>query len=145
MSEEAGRTRRQKATVFRGKWRIIDTDLWDVDALDLMEPAHITFDASGLGELQLIAIGAAIDYRVSERDGMPFVEFSWSGYDDSDQASGRGWGQIEPGGTLKGKLFIHQGDESAFTASREGRRPGPSTSSGKPSNLPLQRPRRPCR
>jgi len=145
MTEGVGRGRKQKATGFRGKWQIIDTDLWDVDALDLIEPAHITFDASGLGELRLIAIGAAIDYRVSERDGMPFVEFSWSGYDDSDQASGRGWGRIEPGGTLKGKLFIHQGDESAFTASREGGRPGRSPSRGKPSDLPRQRSRRPRR
>jgi hypothetical protein len=144
VTERAGRGRRPKATVFRGKWRIIDTELWDVDALDLMEPAHITFDAGNLGELQLIAIGAAIDYRVSERDGMPFVEFSWSGYDDADRASGRGWGRIEPGGALKGKLFIHQGDESAFTASPEGQRPGPSLSRGKP-NLPLQPSRRPRR
>jgi hypothetical protein len=46
----------------------------------------------GAGELSLLTIGASIDYRVGERDGVPFVEFSWSGYDEGKPASGRGWG-----------------------------------------------------
>jgi hypothetical protein len=29
--------------------------------------------------MQLIAISASVDYRVEERDGIPAVEFSWSG------------------------------------------------------------------
>ena len=111
--------KRMLAAMFHGIWRIVETALWDVDALDLIEAAHLRFDARGLGELQLIAIGAGIDYRVSERDGRPFVEFSWVGYDDADPASGRGWARLEPDGALKGRLFIHQGDESAFTAYRE--------------------------
>lgn len=142
MSHEAGRDKKQKAKAFHGTWRIVETELWDVDALDLVQPAHITFDRDGLGELQLIAIGASIDHRVSERAGAPFVEFSWSGYDDSDPASGRGWARIEPGGALKGKLFIHQGDESSFVAYCEVGAQAPRVTSRKPSNLPLQRPRR---
>ncbi|MBI4520937.1 MAG: hypothetical protein HY701_08865 [Gemmatimonadetes bacterium] len=114
--------------------------MWDLDALDLIEPAHLTFGPRGLGELRLIAIGAEIDYRVSDRDGMAFVEFSWEGYDESDPASGRGWAQLEAGGALKGRLFIHQGDESAFTAHREAEAQRPKGArSSKPSNFRLQR------
>jgi hypothetical protein len=49
--------------------------MWDVDDLDLVESAHLTLGPQGLGELQLIAIGAGIDYRVSERDGIPLWSF----------------------------------------------------------------------
>ena len=142
MNRGVGRGQKAGAPAFHGTWRIVETELWDVDALDLVEAAHITFDSSGLGELQLIAIGAAIDYRVSGRDEVPFVEFSWAGYDDSDPVSGRGWARLEPGGALKGRLFIHQGDESAFAAYREAEAPTPGGASRqKPSNFRLQRSR----
>jgi hypothetical protein len=145
VSQEGPRSKKGKAALI-GTWRIVETELWDVEALDLVKPAHVTFEASGLGELQLIAIGAAIDYRVSERDGMPLVEFSWSGYDDSDRASGRGSARLESGGVLKGKLFIHQGDESAFIAYREAEAENRApVSRGKPSPPPRRRRRRPRR
>jgi len=110
--------------------------MWDLEDLDVVEEARITFNRDAVGELRLLAIGASIDYRIGQRDGAACVEFSWAGYDESEPASGRGWARIDSG-VMNGTLFIHQGDESAFTASREGRRPGPSTSSGKP-----RRPRR---
>jgi len=106
-------------SALRGIWRIVESDQWDVQDLDLAGPAHLTLGANGLGELQLIAIDAAVDYRVSERNGIPFLEFSWAGFDDCDPASGRGWAELQPGGALRGMLFIHQGDESGFTAHRE--------------------------
>ncbi len=59
-----------------GRWRIVETEMWDQEALDLVVPAHITFGRNGLGEMQLIAIGASIDYRVEDRGGAPIVEFS---------------------------------------------------------------------
>jgi hypothetical protein len=101
-----------------GRWRIVETEVWDQDALDLLVPAHITFGADGLGEMQLIAIGASIDYRVKDPGSSPVVEFSWSGFDDMEPTSGRAWAEIK-GDTMRGKLFIHQGDESRFVAKRE--------------------------
>ncbi len=101
-----------------GRWRIVETELWDREALDLVLPAHITLERNGMGEMQLIAIGASIDYRVEERGGAPVVEFSWLGFDEMDPTSGRGWARVE-GDMMHGKLFIHQGDNSSFTAKRE--------------------------
>ena len=93
--------------------------MWDQSALDLVVPAHITFGRTGLGEMQLVAIGASIDYRVEERGGgVPVVEFSWSGFDEMDPSSGRGSATID-GDTMHGKLFIHQGDQSGFVAKRD--------------------------
>ncbi|MBI4482800.1 MAG: hypothetical protein HY652_07915 [Acidobacteria bacterium] len=108
----------EEIAVVEGRWRIVETELWDQEALNLVAPAHITFGRNGLGEMELIAIGASIDYRVTERGGAPIVEFSWSGFDEMDPTTGRAWATIE-GDTLRGKLFIHQGDESGFIAKRE--------------------------
>jgi hypothetical protein len=105
-------------SLIEGRWRIVETELWDQEALDLVVPAYMRFDRNGLGEMQLIAIGASIDYRVEQRDGVFVLEFSWSGFDEMDATSGRAWAWID-GDTIRGKLFIHQGDESTFVARRE--------------------------
>jgi hypothetical protein len=105
-------------SLIEGRWRIVETELWDQEALDLVVPAYMRFDRNGLGEMELIAIGASIDYRVEQRDGVFVLEFSWSGFDEMDATSGRAWARID-GDTIRGKLFIHQGDESTFVARRE--------------------------
>ena len=78
-----------------------------------IEQIVITFGPDGLGAIQIIAIGASIDYGMSERDGLPYVEFSWSGFDDDDPTCGRDSARLE-NGKLMGRFFIHQGDESSF-------------------------------
>jgi len=103
---------------FLGSWRIIETEMWDLEDLDVVEEARITFNRDAVGELRLLAIGASIDYRIGQRDGAACVEFSWAGYDESEPASGRGWARIDSG-VMNGTLFIHQGDESTFVAHRE--------------------------
>ena len=32
-----------------GRWRIVESDLWDRDYLDLVEPAYMTFAKNGRG------------------------------------------------------------------------------------------------
>lgn len=100
-----------------GAWRIVDTELWDVDDLDSMEPAHVTLKANGHGRLGLLAIEAELDYRVVQREGLPAVEFSFEGFDEGDRISGRGWAALD-GEQLRGRLFVHQGDNCGFTARR---------------------------
>ena len=117
----------RRSSLIEGRWRIVDTELWDREALDLVVPAYISFDRQGLGEMQLIAIGASIDYRVEQRDDATVVEFSWSGFDEMDATSGRARARID-GDTMHGKLFIHQRDESTFVARRERRVERVSTS-----------------
>jgi hypothetical protein len=59
-----------------------------------------------MGELNVIAIQASVDYRVGTRDGAPIAEFSWEGDDDGPTTSGRGWVRRH-GQHLVGRLFIH--------------------------------------
>jgi hypothetical protein len=108
---------RLSAKRFRGSWRILKMQLWDRDYLDLEVPAHLTFEGDRLGGFQFGVVRGGIDYRVSERHGRPAVEFSWEGFNDSDPSSGRGWAFVD-GDTMQGRFFLHNGDDSAFTAQR---------------------------
>ena len=103
---------------FFGLWFIEEMEVWRRKDLDLLGPANITFDDDGLGSFQFIAVVGFTDCRFLERDGKPLVEFSWQGRDDRDETCGRGWGVIESDGKLRGRIFIHCADDSAFTAKR---------------------------
>ncbi len=103
---------------FLGKWRIIASESWTREDLDAVVPAHITFNRNRLGELEFIAVSASIDYRIGKRDGTLIVEFTWEGSDEGQPISGRGWARLT-GDHLTGQLFIHQGDETEFTAKRD--------------------------
>jgi hypothetical protein len=63
-------TARTAKSSLLGAWRIVETELWDVNDLDLMEPAHVTLKPNGHGRLRLLAIEAELDYRVVQRDGL---------------------------------------------------------------------------
>jgi len=91
-------------------------EAWDQEAVDLLEPGFIEFMDDGTGRFGFVAVSGWMDCRWGERDGHPFVEFSWDGDDEGDQVSGRGWAALAPDGTLSGHLFFHMGDESSFRA-----------------------------
>lgn len=101
-----------------GRWRITAMDLWNRDAVDLVSPGHIEFDADGMGEFGFIAVQGSMDCRSVRRDGWEWVEFSWQGDDEGDYVSGRGWAHVIDDGTLNGHLFFHRGDDSSFRAQR---------------------------
>jgi len=103
-------------TSFKGRWRIVETSLWDEDAIDLLEPAYVEFESNRLGSMVVGALQAGIDYRVGTRDGQPAIEFSWIGDDDLHPASGRGWAQLEADGRIRVQLYIHQGDDVVMFA-----------------------------
>lgn len=106
---------------FSGSWRIVEMELWDQEATDLLGPALITFTKDGRGSVRFIAVTGWLDCRDAPRDGRPGVEFSWDGDDEGAPVSGRGWAVLD-GGSLVGRIFIHLGDDSGFRAIRHGRR-----------------------
>ena len=120
-------------TPFTGPWRIVEMELWDRDYLDLEGLAHITFDNDRLGSFQFGAVRGWIDYRVSTDGASLRVDFSWDGTNDADPSCGRGWAAIADD-KLVGRLYFHNGDDSAFIAERSSsprrrsssRRPAPN-------------------
>lgn len=109
----------KKTNPLLGRWRVTKTELWDWEDLDLLGPATVEFSEDGIGYLRLGALEAESDHRIRHRRSGWRAEFSWSGFDDGTPVSGRGWARLEEGGKLKGKLFIHLGDEARFEARRE--------------------------
>lgn len=121
---------------FAGRWRIVEMEVWGQDYVDIEVPGHVTFDDEQMGEFQFGAVRGWLDCRFEEREGVPRVEFSWEGANDADDACGRGWATVE-GDRLRGRLFIHRGDDSAFEAVRQPAGPGPV-----PARRPPRRRRR---
>lgn len=99
-----------------GRWRIVEMDMWDRDAIDLIEPGFIEFTEDGMGQFGFIAVRGWMDCCSTTRNGRACVEFSWDGNDEGDQVNGRGWATLTDDGTVKGHLFIHKGDDSGFRA-----------------------------
>ncbi len=105
--------------VVAGTWRITGMEVWDAEYLDMEVPAHITIRSDLTGEFQFGLVQGGMDARVSTLDGVARVEFSWSGFDENDPVSGRGWMMVT-GDQAEGRFFIHSGDDSDFTAVRAG-------------------------
>ena len=108
-----------KSNPFLGPWRFVVMELWELEDIDMLGRGYIRFDRDGTGEFRFIAVQGGMDCRVAERDGGPIVEFSWAGYEEMDPTCGRGWAKLDADGRLRGRLFFHLGDDSAFTAMRE--------------------------
>ena len=103
---------------FLGNWRITEMEEWDKEYIDLVVPGYIKFDKKGMGAFQFGTVEGGIDWRLEENEKTERIEFSWEGNNDTDSACGRGWA-IKKGGNLNGRLYIHLGDDSGFTAIRQ--------------------------
>ena len=90
-----------------GKWRIVQMELWDTAFLDLVEPAHIAFEAKGGGEFAFGAVRSGLDCCY----GTDGVSFTWQGFDEMDPASGAGSAKLDQTGALTGEIRFHLGDE----------------------------------
>lgn len=91
-----------------GKWRIVEMELWDSDFLDLVELAHISFDAHGRGELAFGAVQANLHCRY----GQDRIHFTWQGFDEMDPASGAA--SLGEDGFVTGEIRSHDGDDSTL-------------------------------
>jgi len=95
-----------------GKWRIIQTEAWDKQHVDLCGPVYIEIDARGLGNMAFGALEASVDSSFTPNG----IDFEWSGADEGDQVSGTGWADLHEDGSLEGEIAYNNGDETTFIA-----------------------------
>jgi hypothetical protein len=50
-----------------GAWRIVEMDLWDAEAIDLLGPGYIQFDADRTGHFRFIAVEGWMDCQSGHR------------------------------------------------------------------------------
>lgn len=98
-----------------GDWLLLELDQWDADAGEMEEAGVITFEKEGSGEMVFGCVQAGLDWRFDAVTGR--IEFSFSGFEEEDEILGRGWAMIK-GRQMEGRIFMHMGDESGFTAEK---------------------------
>jgi hypothetical protein len=98
-----------------GRWRIIEADLWDRADLDLVEPAFISFDREGHGELAFGVVNAGLDLEYART----IVFFTFEGSDEGDEVSGSGSAELSEDGVLEIELSFHSGDDAVLKATQE--------------------------
>ena len=97
-----------------GKWRIVEMELWDRAFIDLLGPGLIAFDDDGGGEFAFGAVTGSLACAHARAS----MHFTWTGSHEMDEASGDGWAELQDDGSLSGEIGFHNGDESAFVATR---------------------------
>ena len=88
---------------------------WDHDYVDMERPGHFTFTTARRGSFQFGLVQAEMDFRIGAHKR---IEFTWNGFDEGDELNGRGHAEIVDG-ELRGHLYVHLGDDSAFRAIRQ--------------------------
>ena len=109
--------RRTTDSQFRARWRILSMDAWGKEFIDLVGPGFIEFDDHGGGEMRFGAVHLSLDCRSVVEPDRSRLEFTFEGFDEGDAVSGRGWAELE-GKTVTGHIYIHNGDDSGFTAKK---------------------------
>jgi hypothetical protein len=97
-----------------GRWRIVETDLWDRAHLDLCGPAALTITPQG-GEIAFGALEAGLEVEYA-RDS---IGFHWAGCEEGDEIDGEGTAELLDDGTLEIEFAYRNGDEAVLRANRD--------------------------
>ncbi len=84
-----------------GRWRIVSSDVWERDYLDLVQPAFIRIGQDGRGELAFGAVNASLDL------------------DEGDAVNGSGSVELLEDGSLEVEISFHLGDDAVLRAKRD--------------------------
>jgi len=93
-----------------GIYEIVEMELWDKDAIDLVEPGYISIKGKK-GKLHFICVDGQMEIQKIKDKYL----FTWEGNDECDPASGYGDFTCI-GDTLTGRIYIHGSDDSTFVA-----------------------------
>jgi len=113
----SGRKTVRIGTQYTGTWRITEMSTWDRDYIDLVAPGRLTVKRNGAGKLAFGAMEAEVDCRAETHGEEVRLGFSFAGWDEGDEVSGRGWASVD-GADMHGWFAFHLGDESTFRARR---------------------------
>jgi hypothetical protein len=96
-----------------GWWRIVDTQTWGSDNIDILGPALLSLTGQD-DRLRMFVLLAHVNAKPTGAG----VSFTWQGAWEYDQVSGSGSVTLGGDGRLKGRFGIKGGDASTFVAVR---------------------------
>lgn len=103
---------------YTGMWRFTEMSTWDKDFIDLVTPGHILLKSDGTGTFAFGAVEAEMDCRIETYGTTERLSFSFAGWDEGEDTSGRGWAEIS-GDTMSGWIGFHMSDDTTFKALRK--------------------------
>jgi hypothetical protein len=118
VAEQEAKSNTPYAPSILGRWQINVVGMSDAPHLDTAVEAFIKIDEEHGGSFQFGLVQGEIDWRPTRRRRRPAIVFTWSGRDGRTPASGRGWAVLDTDRRLRGKVFIHQGRDTSFSAER---------------------------
>ena len=95
-----------------GRWRIIESDLWDRDHLDLCGSASLVINADGYGQIAFGALQASLVLEYAKDS----VWFEWQGCDEMDEVCGSGSAHLHNGDSVEIEFAYQHGDEALLKA-----------------------------
>ena len=98
-----------------GRWRIVSSDVWERDYLDLVQSAFNHIGQDGRGELAFGAVNASLDLAYSHT----VVFFAFEGFDEGDEVNGSGSVELLEDGSLEVEISFRLGDDAALRAERD--------------------------
>jgi hypothetical protein len=101
---------------FTGTWHITEMENWDEDYFNMEVQAHVTIDERNNGDFQFGLVSGGLSGEIVKNKTSEIFEFTWDGSDECDEACGSGWLKLKNKTTLEGKIKIHNGDSSVFSA-----------------------------
>ena len=104
---------------FSGAWLITEMEMWDAEYFNMEVQAYLRIGDNGIGSFQFGLVSAGLDGEVVKSGKLERFEFTWEGLDELEPISGSGWLKLSRPDQVKGKLKIHLGDSSTFSAVRE--------------------------
>jgi hypothetical protein len=99
-------------------WHIYEMSMWDEEYFNMLVQAYIEVNEKGFGNFQFGLVVGDIDGVIVKEASDEKFEFTWSGSDECDEASGSGWLKLIDENTVEGNIKLHYGDCSTFMARR---------------------------
>lgn len=93
-----------------GIYEIIEMEVWDKDAIDLVETGYISINGKK-GQLHFICVDGKMEIQQQKDKYL----FTWEGANECDPASGYGDFTCS-GNRLTGRIYLHDSDDSSFVA-----------------------------
>jgi len=103
---------------FTGTWIIAEMEMWDAEYFNMEVQAYVRIGADGMGDFQFGLVSGGIDGEVVKIGNVERFEFTWEGQDEMDPVSGSGWLKSRGKNGVDGRIKIHLGDSSSFSAIR---------------------------
>jgi hypothetical protein len=101
-----------------GIWHIHEMQAWDEEYFNMEVQAYIRIDPNRLGGFQFGLVTGQIDGEIVKDGASERFEFSWAGQDEMEPMSGCGWLRLKGKDRIEGRIKLHLGDSSAFSAKR---------------------------